>query len=404
MATFDKTKRVKRHKGGNIRRTTGGGYVAEIYQDRRLHRSPSFTDEQPAKAWIEARVQARNDLGAVVSKLTGTQVADALAALALLDGENMTTRLSDAVAFYISHNRRAATAWTVGDCLRNYLAEMEHPEDGSSPARPSSIKGKQNRLRSFVELHGGRKIPEVTKEDVDSWLLSTGAKGRNLRNNRCEIQSLFNYAGKRMPGGYLNTVARFPTVRAKERPPAEIVEPRHVRGVLHWLEQHNTRVAVGLAIACFAGLRTAEIVNGGGLNWTDIDFDEKRIVVPARLSKTRDRREVRIPDNLLAWLVRYRQNKGRITVADGKFRDWRRRARAEMNATWPENGARHSFGTYYAKLHGYRDTADQLGHIGSVAMLKAHYSGRCTKEQATEYFSITPAEVGKVIEMKQAKG
>ena len=404
MATFDKSKRPKRYNGGNIRRTNSGGYVAEIYQDRQLHRSPTCAEEQAAKDWIDGRVADRDEHGAVVSKLKGKQIADAVEALALLQKEQYSDSLTDAVKFFIRHNHRTSSSWTVSECLDHFLKHMEHPQDGSSPHRPRSVKTKKSRLKTFVEQHGSQKITDIAKVDVDHWLTGTGATGRNLRNYRGEIQTLFNYAARHMPGEYQNTVARFQTFRAKERPPAEIVEPRHVGAVLQWLGNQNPRVAIGMAIGCFAGLRTAELVGGGGLQWSDIDFDERLIVVPASLAKTRDRREVLITDNLMAWLLRYRAKKGRVTVADKKFRDWRRKACESVGVSWPSNGARHSFGTYYAKIHGYRDTADQLGHIGSVAMLKAHYSGKCTKEQATEYFSITPAEAGKVIEMKQAKG
>lgn len=403
MATFDKTKRPKRYNGGTIRRTTSGGHVGEIYQDRRLHRSPTCESEQGARAWIDARVKARDLHGALVSKLTGKQVADAVEAIGLLQTQHRDETLTEAVQFFLRYNQRTSGAWTVSECLTHFLNHMEHPQDGSSPHRPRSVKTKKSRLKTFVELHGPNKITEISKEDVDKWLAATGATGRNLRNYRGEIQTLFNYVARHMPGEYQNTVARFQTFRAKERPPAEIVEPRHVGAVLLWLETRNPRVAVGMAIGCFAGLRTAELVGGGGLQWSDIDFEERLIVVPASLAKTRDRREVLITDNLMSWLVRHRARKGRVTVADKKFRDWRSKACEAVGVTWPSNGARHSFGTYYAKLHGYRDAADQLGHIGSIAMLKAHYSGKCTKEQATEYFSIIPVEPGKVIEMKQTK-
>ena len=403
MATFDKSKRPKRYSGGTIRRTSSGGYVGEIYQDGRLHRSPTLPDEMPAKAWIDGRVKARSQHGALVSKLTGRQVMDALDAIARLEKDGVKGSLLDAAEFYAKHHKAAAESWTVAHCLDLYLRDMEHPQDGSSPARPASRNTKRKRLKTLIGQYGTTKVAEITPDEVLTWLASTKATGRYLLNLRSEVQSLFNFAEKRMQGGYVNQVARFPTVRKKEIAPAEIVEPRHVRAVLHWLEARRPRVALGVAVSCFAGLRTYEIIGGKGLQWSDIDFKEKRIVVPASLSKTRDRREVRIPDNLMAWLVRYRADKGRVAVASGKFRDFRNAAYKAVSANWPKNGARHSFGTYWAKLHGYRDTADQLGHKGNINMLVAHYSGTCTTEQAEEYFSIIPAVTGKAIKMTPAQ-
>ncbi len=403
MATFIESKRFK---DGIIRQTSRGGFVGEIHQGGARRRSKTFSERAAAEKWINNCIKAREEHGRNV--IAGREADDARSAQEVLKKAHLQVTLTAAAEFYAKHHRQTEEAWTVSETLARYLNDMKHPQDGSSPARERSVINKQRRLRTFVEAYGDRKVPEITVGDVTAWLKSTGAEGRNLRNYKGEVQTLFNFAANqeaedKMPGQYVNTVAVFKTARRKEVRPAEIVEPRHVKAVLHWLEGVDAEVAVGHAVACFAGLRTSELVHGGGLQWSDIDFEENVIRVPASLSKTRDRRDVKILPNLLEWLIRHRQESGRVTTLEGVYTRRRREACAATGAHWPDNGARHSFGTYYAKLHGYREAADMLGHVGGIRMLMDHYSGKCTKAGATEYFSITPAVTGQVIKMTQAQ-
>jgi len=70
-----------------------------------------------------------------------------------------------------------------------------------------------------------------------------------------------------------------------------------------------------------------------------------------------------------------------------------------------DNGARHSFGTYYGRLHGYRGAAELMGHVGTMTIFEQHYKGDASKADAEQYFEImpTPAKASKVIKFKVAK-
>ncbi len=48
------------------------------------------------------------------------------------------------------------------------------------------------------------------------------------------------------------------------------------------------------------------------LDWADLDFDEKGILVEGEVSKTGKPRVVDMPDNLIAWLEPYRRPAGKI--------------------------------------------------------------------------------------------
>ena len=133
-----------------------------------------------------------------------------------------------------------------------------------------------------------------------------------------------------------------------------------------------------------------------------MDWSEKRIQVRANIAKGRVVREVKIPDNLLEWLMKYRTGSGRISVSKKHLSSHRAKACATVGVKWPDNAARHSFATYLARLTNYQEAASALGHLGSIQVFMRFYSGRCTTAQAKAWFEIMPAEAGKVIAMKQA--
>jgi integrase len=203
---------------------------------------------------------------------------------------------------------------------------------------------------------------------------------------------------------YENRIARLPQRKKKEVDPAEIASVRDVKAALRGLEKYNPKYALALALGCFAGLRSSEIFKHGGLLWEDIDLDEGIIVVRAASAKTRDRREVKITDNLRAWLETYQQDSGRIAPAESNFRSYFRDLRATKAIEWPVNGARHSFATYTAKIHGNRYAAEQIGHKGGMDIFAKHYSGTCKTHSAEAYFKIelAPAKATNVIELKGA--
>lgn len=95
--------------------------------------------------------------------------------------------------------------------------------------------------------------------------------------------------------------------------------PGKVKAVLLKMETRSPRAALGLAVQCFAGIRSAEIYSPPGLRWEDVDFEEGLIIVPANLSKTRRRREVKITDNLMKWLMLYRRESGKISLTQSAY-------------------------------------------------------------------------------------
>ena len=388
---------------GIIRKTEQETFVAEVNRDgsRGGGRSrKTFPHITGAREWIDEQLRARDTGGKITTQLPPRQVRDALDAIGALTGAGINATLRDAVNFYVQHHKAAGTSWTVEECVARQLKDLESPEDGGSPARPRTVSSKRNRLKGFRALYGAKKIVEITASDVSDWLESTGAKNQNLRNFRTEIQSLFNFAKKRMPGGYDNTVARFPQKTRKEVQPAAIIQPKDVAAIIHHMEKLDPRAALGFALGCFAGLRTEEITGPRGLEWSNIDLKAGTIIVPATTAKARVHRKVKIGANLSQWLMKYRAEKGKVSAAAAQFFPARQAACEALGIEIPSNGARHSFATYYSEIHGPTAAAEQLGHSRGIEIFKKHYEGIATREQAEAFFEILPGSPGRVIPLK----
>jgi len=401
MPTFDKGFK-KYHGDGIIRRTVSGRFVGEFNRDYRRRRKVADT-EQEARDWLEMMGAARRDEGRAVMQLTGPEAHDARRSLDLLAASDAKASLFTCAEYYLSHNGagRGAAGEAVQAWYDKYLAYLQSPDDGSDPCRPRTLLGKASRLAPFLLDHGQITVGEITAGHVDDFLERTGASRRNLRNHKVELQSLFNFIEKRSGDTYKNNVARFPQRRKRETAPANIMTPGNAKRFLHALERSNPDAALALALGCFAGLRSSEIVSayGEGLRWEHVDFDETEINVPAAIAKGRRRRDVPITANLMVWLVKYRTGPdgkprtGQIAPSHATVDRHKTKAAQETGIGWVENGARHSFGTFYGKLHGYRAAAEAMGHVGGMTVFEDHYRGpNVRKPEAKGYFGIEPMQ------------
>lgn len=112
-------------------------------------------------------------------------------------------------------------------------------------------------------------------------------------------------------------------------------------------EELGGKVAAFVAVGMFARLRTAELLQ---LDWRQIDLDAGTIEVASSISKTRDHRYVTISPNLAAWLRLHRRESGPLRPAAWRWHRDAAKRKAKLDK-WPDNGMRHSFGSYHFARH-----------------------------------------------------
>jgi integrase len=306
--------------------------------------------------------------------------------------------LTDAVDFFLRRNPTSQSHKTVCEVVEEMIATKRQAGRGVV-----HLKDMESRLGRFGDAFQ-MNIEQVTGPMIERYLASLDVAGRTKQNHLRLITSLFKFAIRRK---YLSKDAldELQAVEKPEEEPAEIeiFSPNELREIL---ATARPEVKAWLAIAAFAGLRTAEIQR---LDWSEINLTERHIEVPALKSKTASRRLAPITDNLLAWLTPPAKTTGRVTEFENMAKQicWlvedvnhARRTRAEEGGQdaqdfgkfeWKRNGLRHSFISY--RLAAIKNAAQVALEAGnSPTMIFKHYRQLVTDAEATKWFSILPEQ------------
>ena len=142
-----------------------------------------------------------------------------------------------------------------------------------------------------------------------------------------------------------------------------------------------------IAVALFTGIRKEELFR---IKCRDIYLDSREIVLSASVTKTRQRRIVRIPENLVKYFEAYNPietDENGFIFSDSAITQRLKRFGKSLSFKLIKNGFRHTTATYYlAKSQNEYETARQLGH--SVEMLKLHYAGLARQSEAEAFYQL----------------
>jgi integrase len=424
---------------------------------RHVRRTYKTKKEARGEARAQAVNFARKDFDAV--KFSDDQRADAVEALAIL--EAFDCNLRDAAHFYEKHHRPVDASNDFALLVEAYLSGMES-RLAKGAIRKESVLSTKNRLRPFKEEWAGRNIESIETRDVEALLDAREWIGTNRKNYLRNLSVFFNAMLKQSKVA-VNPCAMVETVSGNIETPA-IYTPAKVSKIMHQAEGQNPELVPYLALCFFAGMRPQEAQR---IDWEEIDFELSEIHIKADVSKTRTARIIQIPENLKVWLVKYRKasleregfeicnglrirkdlspkdgiqflldlgtkdkphaRKSYKTIGEAREAANAQEAKVSTgNKVYPysdsslkrarkevykavsiapiQDGARHSFATYFYALNGLDSTLDQLGHR-SPAMLHRHYKGLAKNrvKQAQKYFDIMPKNTPRVLQMPIAK-
>ena len=295
---------------------------------------------------------------------------------------------------------------SIANALEKFMAHQE--SEGASPRHVASLKSRIGRL---VTDHGDALVASLDEGAFSDWL--NGLRGTRAdkagdkltlttRDNlKKTCRTFFSFCISR---GWTSTnpvpIAAKKRTRghriAKRTAPA-IMLPEDVEKFLHKVEEVAPLVLPFWLVKFFAGIRDAE---AGRLDWSMIDLKENVINLPAEITKTGDRRKVKIEPMLAEWLAPYAKKSGPITPGLTPSRYYYKKVLRHLRKPekkgdkakafiFPSNAARHSFGTYH--LFHFRDpgeTAIQLGHKGNPTMLWEHYANPAAEEHAGAFWAI----------------
>ena len=344
-----------------------------------------------AKGFADQEILGKEEYGTRYFKLTGSQCDEAIRAFNKLPAGHS---LVDAVSFYLNHHQEEQADVTLADAVKEFVAEQEKLN-----LRPRSLADMRYRLNIFADAFEGRNVAGIGKEEIRKWLKGQDRlSARSLKNFRNTVCRFFNWAVEQKNYRLDNpaTAKKVPVAKIDWKPPVilSIEETKRLFGSASQNES-DKRLIPFLALAAFAGLRTAEISR---LDWRSVDLRRKLVTIGTDQAKKRRLRTIELTDNAVEWLLPFAGKEGKVTPGNLYPRLAALRERAEF-ADWKaekSNALRHSFGSYHFALHEDAAlTAGKLGHKANDDQLFDHYRALCDKKDAEAYFAITPKNVGR---------
>lgn len=285
--------------------------------------------------------------------------------------------ISDAVTFFVAHLESVARSVPLARAVEELIENRK--ATGASRRYCNDLR---LRLGRFVNDHSSQVVAEITTKAVDEWLTGLSLAPVTRNTFRRDLRTLFSFCVTRR---YASDNPVKDSRRAKEiDKPVGILTPADLRRLLAVAGEESIAY---WTIGAFAGLRRAEIER---LDWSDIDFDARVIEIKARNSKTATRRLVTVLPNLHAWLLQCRKLRGPVCPDVLRPRLDADRKAAGLLDEWPQNGLRHSYGSYH--LAHFKDAAALALQMGnSPEIVFRHYRQLVKPAAAEAYWDIRPS-------------
>lgn len=388
---------AKKHCKNNLAKTVTTG-------DASIHLSPL-----DKRVWIETKA-----IAAKIGRAPDILLRELLEAQQLL-GPGVT--VLEASRDYKRRHSTGLLRASVSQVVEELLTFLEGKRRDKSTVK--SLRIPLRRLAGALRM----PINEVQTVDLERWLGGyPGNAPRTTNNWISAIVRLFNYAKGRYLPREATTVAdalERVTDNLKDRP-VEIYQPWELAALLHQAPQ---RLKFLIAIGAFAGLRTIELHR---LDWSHVNLrplpdpaapkvpepkDKKPdpyphgfIEVPGNIGKQHRaaaRRIVPIQPNLEEWLEESRLLSGRvspyandrsisaaISALTKQINVEREKHRLPLISR-PDNGCRHSYGSYRLPALGNKDLL-ALEMNNSPEEIDKHYRELVRPRFVEEYWSIVP--------------
>ena len=295
-------------------------------------------------------------------------------------------KLDEAVEFYLRHHCQQMEEIDVPLLLERFLAFKQ--TSGVSKAYQSDLR---NRTRSLAQFHLGA-VNELTPELMAEYFKKLNFASVHHNNQLRVIHTLVNFAQSQ---GYLpDTIDLLKAVSRKKTRKASypIYQPHEFEALL---DGANDEMIPPLILLGFCGVRPNEMRR---LNWRDIRFESRTLVIDAINAKTASRRTVPLCEAALGWLREFKGSDGPIWGRKSDY--WSKalsRLHRKVGVKQLPNALRHSYISYRLTLTGdVNRTALEAGN--SAAMIHSNYHALVEDPRfADDWFELGMEGEGEVI-------
>ena len=355
------------------------------------------------QVWEEQRIRGASMVRAKSTYLTLQQLREAEAAFEVLRGEGLTLTAVVKLGLKANDEIKAAqetaintptyASRTYRELYTSFLASRANGFVSVPQYDNYRLRGRQ-----FGD-HIGWDIPigKITWTHVTAWLESKGFPSKKSWNNyRNDLSAMFAWATE-APRQWIGENPVLGVLRYKKKALGKTKKPRQrlevaaCRELMEYLETHAPKWCTYYAITLFAGIRPdvrngemaklALLIERDGLRQY---YSNGYFHLTPEITKEGDFRQVKAPDNLIAWLERYPPTPKNVRPGDYKESEPIRN-----RFCIPHDGLRHTAISAFISLgHDYSEAADQFGN--SEPIIKAHYLRRMSREEAEEFYGIYP--------------
>jgi len=363
--------------------------VPEELSETGKRRQLFFETKSQAEGECE-RLKARKDnFGNSLSAITPARIAEASEAYKLLDQRYAGESLLAIVRQYLAQHDLRSQSVTLAALFDEYVAARSH--------RTKKYLAEINKARAPLEGLQDRLVCDIAPTELERALSRISGGNRNAIMRY--LRAMFNHGIKR---GYLlnNPILKLDFAHRVRREVQTIPSPI-VAKMLNDALENDLALLPFLVLGFFCGIRPDGELQK--LEWSDMLFEEKTVVIRPEVSKTRRRRFPKLSETTQSWLDAYRLRggimEGRIVpVTPSVLRSKRRRnwsAAAGEKLKWIQQGMRHTFCSNWLALHkDVNQLVLQSGHDSVDTMWRNYHKG-VTEKEAKKFWSIRPAGIAK---------
>ena len=337
--------------------------------------------EKEAKELASFYSRERERLGKLGASLTPNEILEFVRCKESLNGRSMT----DAVEFYMRGNPIMVKSHTLRETIDALIEEKIEKN-----RRPRTYETSLSRLNTFAKSFGrdGGDVRAFTREVVETWLKMKSFTPATERGYLRELHGLFAFAGRRgwADGNCIAAIDK-PSV---ETQPLLILTVEEVRDILRMADNRDV---AGYALQLFTGVRPAEARRLKITNW---DRSKQLIYLGANVSKIRRERYVFVDHSLQHWIDHALPSMLNLDFIPPGFDKRRRDLCDHLGIKWGHDILRKTFCSYHLAKHQKPEfTAEQMGHVGGLAVMYRHYRVPVTPEEANKFWALSPDGVIK---------
>jgi integrase len=339
-----------------------------------------FATQAEAKTQCNALKVRRSNFGDSLGTMTPARIAKAAEAYQLL--APFSIDLLDAVRSHVASVQARTASVTLGEAFDRFMEAKQT----KSPKYRQEIRLAKATFAPLLE----KMVCDVGHAVIEPLLSGLSDSVRNAKLRR--LRSVFGLALRRK-WAKENPVSEldFATIPRGE---VKVFSVEIVRRLLEHALENDLEFLPYRIFTFFCGIRPEGELER--LDWSDVRLAEKLAVLRSEITKTKRKRFVDLSDNAIEWLLEYQARGGQMT---GLVAPWSRAVRHRKNLRsykaagikkWIQQGARHSYCSYWLALHhDVNKLVLQSGHT-DVDMMWRRYHAGVTEAEARKFWSLCP--------------